>query len=201
VATLYILIQLVCVGTLPELAQSTKPLADAGTRFLGTAGGTIISAGAIISITGNLNILLLSGSRIPYAMAEQKELPSIAGKLHKQFATPYVSILLTAGIMLFMTLKGSFVAAVTISAIARLRTYAATCLSLFVFRRRSDAPKAQFHLLGGPVIAGLCLILIVWLLANSKLEQAATAEVITAAIVAVSGLVVFLAYRFYSRPS
>src|SRR5712664_818109 len=65
VAFLYILIQIVCVGTLPELGQSQKPLADAATRFLGTAGGSIISAGAIISITGNLNILVLSGSRIP----------------------------------------------------------------------------------------------------------------------------------------
>ena len=31
---------------------------------------------AIISITGNLNILVLSGSRVPFAMAEQQQLPS-----------------------------------------------------------------------------------------------------------------------------
>jgi amino acid transporter len=201
VATLYILIQIVCVGTLPELAQSTKPLADAGSRFLGNAGGAIISAGAIISITGNLNILLLSGSRIPFAMAEQKALPPLTGKLHKRFATPYVSIFLTAAIMLFMTLKGSFVAAVTISAIARLLTYAATCIALPVLRRRSDAPKPQFNLAGGTVIAGLCLILIVWLLANSKLEEQKATEVITAAILAVGGLAIFLGYRYYSRAS
>src|SRR6185436_20160253 len=92
VAALYITIQIVCVGTLPELAQSTKPLADAGSRFLGTAGGAIISAGAIISITGNLNILVLSGSRLPFAMAEQKQLPEFIGKVHPRFATPYVAI-------------------------------------------------------------------------------------------------------------
>ena len=77
VAFLYILIQVVCVGTLPELGQSQKPLADAATRFLGTAGGAIISAGAIISITGNLNILVLSGSRIPFAMAEQRRIAAV----------------------------------------------------------------------------------------------------------------------------
>src|SRR5437879_7704182 len=42
VAFTYILIQVVCIGTLPELASSTKPLADAGQRFMGTAGGSII---------------------------------------------------------------------------------------------------------------------------------------------------------------
>jgi len=38
VAFTYILIQVVCIGTLPELAGSPKPLADAGQRFMGTAG-------------------------------------------------------------------------------------------------------------------------------------------------------------------
>ena len=79
VAILYIMIQVVCVGTLPGLENSQKPLADAGSQFLGAAGGAIISAGAIISITGNLNILLLSGSRLPFAMAEQKQLPAFVG--------------------------------------------------------------------------------------------------------------------------
>src|SRR5438034_1319036 len=85
VALFYILIQIVCVGTLPGLAQSEKPLADAATRFLGAAGGAIISAGAIISITGNLNIVLLSGSRVPFAMAEQNQLPSFVAKVHRRF--------------------------------------------------------------------------------------------------------------------
>jgi amino acid transporter len=83
VAVLYILIQVVCVGTLPGLATSQKPLADAGSQFLGTAGGAIISAGANISITGNLNILMLSGSRLPFAMAEQKQLPAFIGTVHR----------------------------------------------------------------------------------------------------------------------
>src|SRR5204863_6310758 len=54
IASTYILIQVVCVGTLPDLAKSTKPLADAGQRFMGTAGAAIISGGAIISVAGNL---------------------------------------------------------------------------------------------------------------------------------------------------
>ncbi len=196
VATLYILIQVVCVGTLPELAQSTKPLADAGSRFLGIAGGSLISAGAIISIIGNLNILVLAGSRIPFAMAEQKELPAFIGKLHSRFATPYTSILVTSAIMLLMTLKSSFVAALTISAIARLVTYAATCLALPLLRQRQNTPKALFRLPGGVVIAGLSLVLIVWLLANSTRQEA-----MTAAIVAAVGLLIYFAHRFYSRSS
>ena len=91
VVSLYILIQVVCVGTLPELAQSQKPLADAGSRFMGAAGGALISAGAVISITGNLT-LSFSGSRVPFAMAEQNQLLLIHWQVHSRFATPYVAI-------------------------------------------------------------------------------------------------------------
>jgi amino acid transporter len=194
VAVLYILIQIVCVGTLPELAQSQKPLADAATRFMGTAGGAIISAGAIVSIVGNLNILVLSGSRIPFAIAEQRQLPSFIAKVHRRFATPHVAILITAGIMLLLTLKSSFVAALTISAIARLVTYGATCISLPVFRRRSDAPPAAFRLRGGTIIAILSLMLAAWLLANSTWQEARAA-----AIAAAVGLLIYFAYRWTGK--
>ncbi|HYV84212.1 MAG TPA: APC family permease [Pyrinomonadaceae bacterium] len=194
VVSLYIMIQVVCVGTLPGLAQSQKPLADAGSQFLGVAGGAIISAGAIISITGNLNILLLSGSRLPFAMAEQKQLPAFVGRVHRKFFTPYVSILITAGLMLFLTLKSSFVAALTISTIARLVTYGATCLALPVFRHKKEVPPAAFRLRGGSIIAILSLLLIVWLLLNAK-----PAEVRATAIAAAVGLVIYIAYWIYSR--
>jgi amino acid transporter len=195
VAVLYIMIQVVCVGTLPGLAQSQKPLADAGSQFLGAAGGAIISAGAIISITGNLNILLLSGSRLPFAMAEQKQLPAFVGSIHRKFFTPYVSILITAGLMLFLTLRSSFVAALTISTIARLVTYGATCLALPVFRARREAPKAMFRLPGGTIIAFLSLLLIVWLLLNATFQEAKAT-----AIAGAVGLAIYGAY-WISRKS
>ena len=192
VAVVYVLIQVVCIGTLPGLANSTKPLADAGQQFLGTAGAALISAGAIISITGNLNIVLLSGSRVPFAIAEQKQLPRFVGAIHHRFSTPHVSILITAAIMLILTLKSSFVAALTISAIARLVTYAATCLALPVLRRKKGVPEAVFRVRGGTVVAIACLILIGWLLLNSTLYEA-----IVAATAAAVGFVIYLVYHVY----
>jgi len=194
IAFTYILIQVVCIGTLPELGTSTKPLADAGQRFMGTAGGALISAGAIISIAGNLNVVLLSGSRVPFAIAEQKQLPAVIGRVHSKFFTPHVSIMITAAIMLALTLKSSFVAALTISAIARLVTYAVTCAALPVLRRRADVPKALFHLPGGTMIAIASLVLAAWLLMNSTRYEA-----IASTIAAAVGFVIFLVYRVYRR--
>jgi amino acid transporter len=194
VACTYILIQIVCIGTLPELASSQKPLADAAQRFMGTAGAAIISAGAIISIAGNLNIVLLSGSRVPFAIAEQRQLPSVFAAVHRRFFTPHIAILVTAGVMLVLTLKSSFVAALTISAIARLVTYAVTCAALPVLRGRADVPMPAFKVRGGPIIAVAALILAVWLLANSTLREA-----LTAVIAGAVGMVIYSAYRIVRR--
>ena len=194
VATVYILVQVVCVGTLPGLAQSTKPLADAGTHFLGTAGGAIISAGAVISITGNLNILLLSASRLPFAMAEQQQLPRLIGNIHQRFFTPYIAILITAAIMMWLTLQSSFLELLTISTLARLVTYGASCLALPLFRRRSDISPPAFRLPGGTVIAILSLLLMIWLVANSTVKEAkATAKA------AGVGLLIYISYWIYYR--
>ena len=161
---------------------------------MGTAGAAIISAGAIISIAGNLNILVLSGSRLPFAFAEQKQLPSLVARVHHRFFTPYVAIAITATVMLVLTLQSSFVAALTISAIARLVTYAATCAALPVLRRRKSTAPAVFKVRAGPVVAVAALILSVWLLANSTLKEA-----IQAGIAAAVGLLIYLGYRLYSR--
>src|SRR5205085_2228377 len=85
ITVFYILIQVVCIGTLPELASSGRPLADASSRFLGSIGATIILAGAVISITGNLNVLILAGSRLPFAMATKRELPRLIAATHPRF--------------------------------------------------------------------------------------------------------------------
>ena len=190
----YILIQVVCIGTLPGLGTSTKPLADAGQRFMGTAGAALISAGAMISIAGNLNVLVLSGSRIPFAFAEREQLPTIFARVHQRFFTPYISIVITAAVMLVLTLKSSFVAALTISAIARLVTYAATCAALPVLRRKSDTPKALFRLPGGSWIAIAALLLSGWLLLNSTLREG-----IQAAIAAAVGIAIYASYQIYRR--
>jgi len=148
----------------------------------------------MISIAGNLNILLLAGSRLIFAFGEQQQLPAFVARVHPRFFTPHIAIILTAALMLVLTLNTSFVAAVTISVIARLAAYALTCAALPVLRRRKDAPPAMFRVPGGPVIAVAALILSAWLLLHSTRREA-----IQAAVAAALGLLIYLAYRFYRR--
>jgi APA family basic amino acid/polyamine antiporter len=194
VSLVYILIQVVCLGTLPELAGSERPLADAAGNFMGTAGAAVITAGVIISIIGNLTVVLLAGSRLLFAMASRNELPQFLATVHERFRTPHLAICLTAAVMFVITLSGSFIYAVTISTLARLVAYGATCLALFVLRRRNP----QGSLFRAPLIAPFAsLALIIWLLSNSTLLEAW--HTIIAIIAAVTGLIIYALYRVLSR--
>ena len=92
VAIFYVLIQVVCVGTLPSLASSEKPLTDAAQIFIGPVGATIITIGAIISILGTLNAIMLIGSRMPFALSEENQFPKIFSKTHRRYHTPIFSL-------------------------------------------------------------------------------------------------------------
>jgi APA family basic amino acid/polyamine antiporter len=165
VAVLYLLIQVVCIGTLPGLAGSQRPVADAARAVLGPAGASFVTAGIVISIAGNLHVTLLSASRIPYSMAGRGEVPGFLGATHPRFQTPHFAILFTAGVMLAMALSGTFIYAVTVSTLARLTIYIGTCAALPVLRRRAG-------LSGGWLVPGLAITLAVWLMSNSTLREA-----------------------------
>jgi APA family basic amino acid/polyamine antiporter len=171
VVLFYILIQIVCIGTLPGLSASDRPLADAARRFLGQPGAAIISVGAVISIAGNLNVVMLSASRLPFAMAARGELPGVLAVVNKRFRTPHAAILLTSTLMVALTLSGTFLYAVTISTLARLLIYASTCAALPVLRRRAAALPATFQAPAGTAVSFAVLLLSVWLLWNSTWRE------------------------------
>ncbi len=190
VTVIYILIQAVSIGTLPDLGNTERPLADSARMFLGPVGASIIAAGAITSIVGNLNVNLLTSPRIPFAMSTRGELPSVLSAVHSRFRTPHVAIIVTATVVLALTLSSSLIYALTVSTIARLLAYAATCVALPILRRKSNSPPALFTVPGGTVISVVAVVLCVWLLSNSTYYEARDA-----AIAAVVGIVIYFLYR------
>jgi amino acid transporter len=176
VALLYVAIQAVCIGVLPGLAATQRPLADVGGRLLGRAGAAIVSLGALISMLGTMNAIMLAAPRLLFAMAEDRHLPRLLSATHSRFRTPHIAIGLSAAGMLVLTLSGTFASAATLSTIIRLTTYAVTCAALPVLRRKSDsADDARFVVPGGDFIAVTALLLIVWLFSTSSWTDARVA--------------------------
>jgi amino acid transporter len=193
---LFLLIQIVCIGTLPNLAGSERPLADAGSTFLGALGPTMISAGALIGIFGTLNVIMLACTRLPFAMAVQGQLPVTLARVHPRFRTPYVSILSCVVTVLLLSLSGTFIYALKVTVITRVIVYASTCVAVPVLRWRSRraTPVAgaagSFRMPAGILISIVCVILCGWLLANSGWREARDVTIATGI-----GLVIYLVTR------
>lgn len=188
VAVLFMAVQIVCIGTLPNLASSERPLADAARQFMGPAGGWFITVVALLTALGTLHALMLTGPRLLFAMAEQGQLPGWLAATHPRFRTPHRAILLTAALQLLLAVTGTFLYALTLSTLIRIAYFALTCAALPVLRRRADVPQAQFRVAGGWLISGLAVALCLWLLTNSSGREARDVAIAMAAGLLIFGL-------------
>lgn len=194
VTAFYLLIQTVSIGTLSNLGNTERPLADAAKNFMGPVGASIIAAGAITSVIGNLNVSILTSPRILFAMSAHRELPQALSAVHSKFRTPYVAILISGGLMLALTLSSSLIYALTVSTIARLFAYAATCIALPRLRLKKTAAPAMVTVRGGVIISVVAVLLSLWLLAHSTLI-----ELRDSAIALAAGFTLYVGYRWRRR--
>jgi len=194
------LAQVVALGTLPGLATSKTPLADAAALFLGASGAALITIGAICSTSGNNMGQALSGSRNLYALAEQGELPAFFGRVHVRFRTPANAVLVTSIVALALAVSGTFAAMAAASAITRLIVYVATCAATLRLRSpacRGAAAPASFVVPFGPVIPVTAIVVALTILAGATALQFYS---VTAAIA--GGAVLYLfATRAAPRPA
>jgi amino acid transporter len=94
---------------------------------------------------------LLAGPRLPFAMAEQHQLPEVLAATHRRFHTPHACILLHGLLGLVLALSSSFTYVLSIAAISKLLTAVATCAALPVLRARSGDHSAAFRAPAGLV--------------------------------------------------
>jgi basic amino acid/polyamine antiporter, APA family len=192
------LTQIVAMGTLPNLATSTTPIADASLLFMGGTGALLVSAGAVISMTGS-NIMgnLLAGSRILFALADNGSLPRFFGAIHPRYGTPSNAIIFTAIVALGLALWGSFTVLAVASAIARLVTYISVSAATIRLRHqsfRAAVQPATFVIPLGALVPLLAIIVSLLMLAGATRQQLLGG---TAALV--FGAVLFVAHNRFAR--
>lgn len=164
----YCLIQWVSIGTLPGLADSQTPLADAAHLFLGRWGGLLIAIGAVISITGTLNAIVLGGSRLPFALSKENQFPQLFSFVHPKRLTPTWSLLFFMAITTAVSIAWSFISALTIGSIIRVMVYLLVSISMIRLRLLKPAEGDFFKVRYGYFVAVAGIGFAVWLLLSTK---------------------------------
>jgi APA family basic amino acid/polyamine antiporter len=194
VAFFYTFIQVVCIGTYPQLGDSTKPIADASHLLMGSAGGIMITIGAVISIGGTLNAILLAGSRLPFAFSEAGQFPKIFSKEHSKSGVPFISLIVFTIITVLVSVSGTFVYALSISVISKVMIFLIVSAALIKFRYSNKAFKPYFKLRYGIVSAVLGIIICICLLFSSD-----PSDFLDVLITMLIGFLIYMVFKFSNR--
>ncbi|GHH55837.1 MULTISPECIES: APC family permease [Gammaproteobacteria] len=187
VTSLYVLVQVVAQGTLPNLTDSATPLADAAARFGGEGLALLLTVGATISILGTTSNTVMLGPRFLFALAQDGYGPKWVAAVHPRFRTPYVAVLIQFAISLALALSGSFEQLALLSMVTRLLAYLGTAAAVLVLARRYRDRKDAVRLPGGPLIPVLALLLTLALLASASWQN-----LLAAAVAILVGTVIYL---------
>ena len=147
---LYVLVQIVFLGTHPDPAAADKPLAEAAAAFAGPWMGRFVAVGSIISSFGYLSAVALVTPRYLSALSENGELPLVFARTHARYGTPYVAIVSTAVVCAVMARFFDFDRGADLNNAAVFAQYVPTCLAVLVLRRTRG--PSSFTLPLGPLI-------------------------------------------------
>jgi APA family basic amino acid/polyamine antiporter len=160
-------------STLHPLAA---PVASkAAQTFLPHFGAQLFSIAALLSTVGVLNGSILTGSRIPYAMARDGLFFSRFARLSEHTAVPVSAIILQSLWACLLALSGTFDQLTDCVVFAGMIFYASTTAAVFVLRRKMPNAPRPYKTIGYPIVPLIFILVAIWLLINtlqtSRLES------------------------------
>ena len=172
VLAIYLLTNLAYFYALPvqeiATADQTTPVATkAVATFLGGIGSIFVAIAIMLSIIGSLNGSILTGARVPYAMAEDGLFPNSIASLNQKSHVPVRSIALQAIWASALALLGTFDQLTNYAVFAMWIFYILTTSAVFVLRRKMPIVERPYRTLGYPVTPIIFILVGVWLLANT----------------------------------
>ena len=161
VAALYMLVNAAVQFVLPAdaIAASQRPASDAISLVLGSLGAGIVSAGMAVSMLVTLNGTIMSGARVPFAVARDRYFFSALAEVHPRFHTPSVALMVQAVLsIILLLLGGSFRQFFSLAIFAEWLFYMIAGSTVFVFRRRNPQAARPYKVWGYPVVPALFVL-------------------------------------------
>jgi APA family basic amino acid/polyamine antiporter len=158
VGVLYVLVNAGVQYVLPAsaIAASPRPASDAVALVMGRMGASIVSAGMAISMLVTLNGTIMSGARVPYAVARDGYFFSALAEVDPRFHTPSVAIALQAVLsIILLLLGGNFRQLFSLAIFAEWLFYMIAGSTVFVFRWREPDALRPYRMIGYPLVPAL----------------------------------------------
>ena len=132
-------------------------------EMFGSAGAALMAVAILLSTFGCNNGLILTGARVYYAMAKDGLFFKSAGKLHPQYKTPVVSLIVQCVWTSILCLSGSYGQLLDYIIFAVLVFYILTIVGLFVLRFTRPDAERPYRAIGYPVLPAIYILMAVYI--------------------------------------
>jgi APA family basic amino acid/polyamine antiporter len=154
-----------------EVGATPRVAAEAMQKVLGKSGASIVSVAAMISIFAALNGSILSGSRVPYAMARDGLFFRRMSHINQQFRTPGACIVLLGIVSSIILLSGRYDELATLVIFPSWILYGMTAASVIVLRIKRPEMNRPYRVPGYPLVPIFFVLVAVALLYSTLLNS------------------------------
>ena len=157
VGVIYLLANAVYFRVLPiEAVAAAQNVASETVRvFAGARAAAWITAAMVVSAFTTLNSSILTGARVPYAMARDGLFFRVADGIHPRFRTPSGAIVFQAVLACLMVLTGQFEDLFSLFIFVQWIFNALAIASVFASRRKEPDLPRPYRTWGYPVVPGI----------------------------------------------
>lgn len=153
------------------VASSDRVAAEMMRRILGAPGAGAVSVAAMISIFAALNGSILTGSRVPYAMARDGLFFKSVAFVHPQYRTPGVSIFAVSVWGAVLLLSGQYDNLYRLVIFSSWILYALAAAAVIVLRKKRPDLLRPYRVLGYPIVPILFVGVAILLLGTTLIES------------------------------
>src|SRR5690242_12439217 len=161
VAVLYIGVNGAVQYVMPATAVAAAPVpASSATQIaIGRSGGLLVSAGMALSVLVTLNGTIMSGGRIPFAIARDGYFFKALGEVHPRFRTPSLALIVQAVMSIILLLVGgAFKDLFSLAIFAEWLFYVIAAATILVFRFKEPEVPRPYRTWGYPVVPALFIV-------------------------------------------
>jgi basic amino acid/polyamine antiporter, APA family len=173
VAVIYLLFSAACLRVLPfeTVAASPHIASDVVEHVVGRGAATWITLAMVISALGSMNSSVLSGARVPYAMARDGIFFKVADGVHPKFRTPGRALIFQGVLASLMALTGTFEELTNLFIFAAWIFYGLAVVALFRLRSTEPNLPRPYRCWGYPWVPGFFVVGAVALTLNIWIER------------------------------
>lgn len=162
---------------LSEMQGVTNVAQVAATKLFGTQVAVFVSVAVLLAIGSCINGTVMTGARVCFAMARDGVFWAPLGKVHPQYHTPHMAILIQGLLAIGFVTVGSFGKLLEYVVFAMLLSSMATGVAHLVLRvRRPELPR-PYRTMGYPIVPLVFIAAYAWIAGAIALKSPATSAV------------------------